>query len=65
MKLVFDDFFRFMGFFCTGVIAFTLVVSSLTGNPPEFPLFSDSLLWLVFTVAAFAGAYARQRNSEK
>lgn len=65
MKPVFDEFFRFMGFFCTVVIAFTLVRSSLTGNPPEFPLFSAWLPWLVLTVAAFAGAYVRQRKSQK
>ncbi|MCC6479223.1 hypothetical protein [Sphingorhabdus sp.] len=64
-KHVFDEFFRFMGFFCTVVIAYAFVKSGITDNPPEFPLSGKLLPWLLLSAAALVGAFVRQRKSKK
>ncbi|RDV07068.1 hypothetical protein DXH95_06710 [Sphingorhabdus pulchriflava] len=65
IKHIFDEFFRFMGLFCTVVISYAFVKSVLTGRPPEFPLSGEWLPWLVLAVAALTGAFVRQRKTSR
>jgi hypothetical protein len=64
-KWISEEFFKVFGFFSFFCIATSFAIHFVTGNPMKMPFADLPLAWLVFVLAALAGAFSRYRRLHK